>query len=101
MSGVGVAFLSIAAMLVLIYAGMHVAIALILLSFCGVWLLRGSFDIGSNMIVLAFKDAISDYLFGVVPLFVLMGLLWPWPGSAATRSRLRHRSSAASWAASA
>ena len=27
------------------------------------------------MLVLAFKDAISDYLFGVVPLFVLMGLL--------------------------
>jgi tripartite ATP-independent transporter DctM subunit len=75
MSGVGIAFLSIATMLILIYAGMHVAIALILLSFCGVWLLRGSFDIASNMMVIAFKDAISDYLFGVVPLFVLMGLL--------------------------
>jgi C4-dicarboxylate transporter, DctM subunit len=75
MSGVGIAFLSIAAMLILIYAGMHVAIALILLSFCGVWLLRGNFDIASNMMVIAFKDAISDYLFGVVPLFVLMGLL--------------------------
>lgn len=75
MSGVGIAFLSIAAMLVLIYSGLHVAIALILLSFCGVWLLRGNFDIASNMLVLAFKDSISDYLFGVVPLFVLMGLL--------------------------
>jgi C4-dicarboxylate transporter, DctM subunit len=75
MSGVGIAFLSIAAMLILIYSGMHVAIALILLSFGGVWLLRSSFDIASNMVVLAFKDAISDYLFGVVPLFVLMGLL--------------------------
>jgi tripartite ATP-independent transporter DctM subunit len=75
MSGVGIAFLSIAAMLVLIYSGMHVAIALILLSFVGVWVLRGNFDIASNMLVLAFKDSISDYLFGVVPLFVLMGLL--------------------------
>ena len=75
MSGVGIAFLSVAAMLVLIYSGMHVAIALILLSFCGVWLLRGNFDIASNMLVIAFKDSISDYLFGVVPLFVLMGLL--------------------------
>lgn len=75
MSGVGIAFLSIAAMLILIYSGLHVAIALILLSFCGVWLLRGNFDIASNMLVLAFKDSISDYLFGVVPLFVLMGLL--------------------------
>jgi len=75
MSGVGIAFMSIAVMLVLIYSGMHVAIALILLSFCGVWILRGNFDIASNMLVLAFKDSISDYLFGVVPLFVLMGLL--------------------------
>jgi tripartite ATP-independent transporter DctM subunit len=75
MSGVGIAFLSIAAMLVLIYSGMHVAIALILLSFAGVWLLRGNFDIASNMLVIAFKDSISDYIFGVVPLFVLMGLL--------------------------
>lgn len=75
MSGVEIALLSIAAMLILIYSGMHVAIALILLSFCGVWLLRGNFDIASNMLVLAFKDSISDYLFGVVPLFVLMGLL--------------------------
>ncbi|MGB3501646.1 MAG: TRAP transporter large permease [Mesorhizobium sp.] len=75
MSGVEIAFASIALMLLLIYSGMHVAVALIMLSFCGVWFLRGSFDIASNMMVLAFKDAISDYLFGVVPLFVLMGLL--------------------------
>ena len=75
MSGVAIAFLSIAVMLVLIYSGMHVAIALILLSFGGVWILKGNFDIASNMLVLAFKDSISDYLFGVVPLFVLMGLL--------------------------
>lgn len=75
MSGVEIAFLSIAVMLLLIYSGMHVAIALILLSFGGVWLLKGSFSVASNMLVLAFKDSISDYLFGVVPLFVLMGLL--------------------------
>lgn len=75
MSGIEIAFASIALMLLLIYAGMHVAIALTLLSFVGVWLLRDNFSIASNMLVLAFKDAISDYLFGVVPLFVLMGLL--------------------------
>jgi len=75
MSGIEIAFVSIAIMLVLIYSGLHVAIALVLLSFCGVWLLKGNFDIASNMLVLAFKDAISDYIFGVVPLFVLMGLL--------------------------
>lgn len=75
MSGIEIAFLSIGLMLLLIYSGLHVAIALIVLSFAGVWLLKGNFDIASNMLVLAFKDSISDYIFGVVPLFVLMGLL--------------------------
>jgi C4-dicarboxylate transporter DctM subunit len=66
---------SIALMLVLIYAGMYVAIALAMLSFVGVWLIREDFGIASNMLALAVNDAISDYVFGVVPLFVLMGLL--------------------------
>jgi len=74
-SSVEIAFASIGLMLVLIYSGMHVAIALSLLSFIGVWVLRGNFDLAGNMMVLAFKDSISDYIFGVVPLFVLMGLV--------------------------
>lgn len=75
MSGIEIAFSTIGLMLVLIYSGMHVAIALALLSFVGVWLLRENFTIASNVMVAAYKDAISDYLFGVVPLFVLMGLV--------------------------
>lgn len=75
MTGITVALITIGLMLVLIYAGVHVAIALMVLSFVGVWMLRGSFDIAANMMVVAFKDSISDYLFGVVPLFVLMGLV--------------------------
>ena len=66
---------SVALMLVLIYAGMYVAIALATLSFLGVWLIRGDATIASNLLALAVNDAISDYVFGVVPLFVLMGLL--------------------------
>ena len=31
--------------------------------------------VAANMLALAASDAISDYVFGVVPLFVLMGLL--------------------------
>ncbi len=66
---------SVALMLALIYAGMYVAIALATLSFLGVWLIRGDATIASNLLALAVNDAISDYVFGVVPLFVLMGLL--------------------------
>jgi tripartite ATP-independent transporter DctM subunit len=75
MTGITIAALSVGGMVLLIYAGLHVAIALLVLSFAGVWLLRGSFDVAANMMVLAFKDSLSDYLFGVVPLFVLMGLV--------------------------
>jgi len=66
---------SVAIMLVLIYAGMHVGIALSLLSFVGVWMIRGDASVAANLLALAASDAISDYVFGVVPLFVLMGLL--------------------------
>jgi len=66
---------SVAIMLVLIYAGMHVGFALSLLSFVGVWMIRGDATVAANLLALAASDAISDYVFGVVPLFVLMGLL--------------------------
>lgn len=70
-----IGLLSVLCMLVLIWAGMYVALALTALSFVGVWLIRGDIEIAANMLALAANDAISDYVFGVVPLFVLMGLL--------------------------
>lgn len=66
---------SIFSILILIYAGMHVAIALTLTSFIGVWLIRGNWAISMKLLSLAAADSISKYIFGVVPLFVLMGLL--------------------------
>jgi tripartite ATP-independent transporter DctM subunit len=54
---------------------MHVAIALTLLSLLGVWLIKDNWTIASKLLALAASDSISGYIFGVVPLFVLMGLL--------------------------
>ena len=75
MDGITIGLVSVACMLVLIYAGMHVGVALTLLSFVGVWIIRGDAGIASNLLALAANDVIADYIFGVVPLFVLMGLL--------------------------
>lgn len=75
MSSLEIGFISIAGILFLIYTGMHVSIALTLLSFVGVWLVRGNFDVASKLLALSAADSISKYIFGVVPLFVLMGLL--------------------------
>ena len=66
---------SLAAMLVLIYCGMHVAVVLGLLSFLGVWLIKGDVGIAANLMSQAASDAIASHIFGVVPLFVLMGFL--------------------------
>ncbi len=75
LSDLQIGIVSIATILILIYAGMHVAIALTLTSFIGVWMLRGNLTIATKLLSLAAADSISKYIFGVVPLFVLMGLL--------------------------
>lgn len=75
MSSVTIALGSLVLMLVLIYAGMHVAITLGLLSFIGVWLIRGDVSIAANLLAQAVSDSIASHIFGVVPLFVLTGFL--------------------------
>lgn len=74
MSDIGIGLISIIGILVLIYSGMHVAIALTLLSYLGVGLIKGNWAIAGKLLALAASDSISGYIFGVVPLFVLMGM---------------------------
>lgn len=75
MSSLEIGMISIGAMMFLIYSGLHVAIVLMLVSFVSVWVMRGSFDFAVLLAGFAAGDAIKGYVFGVVPLFVLMGLL--------------------------
>ena len=75
MDGLDIGLLSMVAIVVLIYAGMHAAIALCLVSLIGVWAIKGNFALAETLLALAASDAVSSYEFGVVPLFVLMGLL--------------------------
>ena len=75
MSSVEIGIISILAILVLIYGGMYVPVVLALVSFIGVWAIKGKLIIAVKMLTLAASDSIASYLFGVIPLFVLMGLL--------------------------
>ena len=75
MTGFEIGLLSVVAILVLIYAGMYVPVALGLVSFASVWFLRGSLDAPVYLVTLAASNSLEDYVFGVIPLFVLMGLL--------------------------
>ncbi len=74
MSGIEVGLLAIVLMLAAIYFGMHIGVALIMVSFVSVWILKTP-ALASRMAAAAANDALQEYLFGVVPLFVLMGLL--------------------------
>ena len=75
MTGFEVGLFSVVAILVLIYAGLYVPVALGLVSFVGVWLLRGSVEAPIYLLTLAASNSLERYVFGVIPLFVLMGLL--------------------------
>lgn len=74
MDPITVGYLSLAAIAVAIYAGIHVAIALAGVSLFGVWAITGKLTLATNFVALAATDSIAEYTFGVVPLFVLMGL---------------------------
>ncbi len=70
-----IGLVSLAAMGGLAIAGLYIPIALILCSFVGVWAIKGNALLAAKMLGLAANDAISSYFFGVVPVFVLMGLI--------------------------
>ena len=75
MSGLEIGAVSIIAMLVLIYIGMYVPIVLALISFVGVWVVKGNINVAVSLLWIASAKTVGNFLFGVIPLFVLMGLL--------------------------
>lgn len=75
MSPTLIACASLVLMLALIWAGMHVAVVLAVVSFVGVWLIKDDAGIAAHLLAQASQDAIASHIFGVVPLFVLTGFL--------------------------
>ncbi|MGD9865047.1 MAG: TRAP transporter large permease [Pseudodonghicola sp.] len=66
---------SFGAMVAMVYLGFWVPFALMLSSYLGVWMIKGSPLLAGKLLALAAAETISSYFFGVVPLFVLMGYL--------------------------
>jgi C4-dicarboxylate transporter DctM subunit len=75
MTEIQVGLISVGLILILIYSGLYIPVALGLVSFVGVWLLRGDIDVPISLLSLAAADTIAEPTFAVVPLFALMGLL--------------------------
>ena len=59
MSGFAVGLLSVALILVLIYGGLYIPVALGLVSFLGVWIIRGNVDVPISLLALAAADSVS------------------------------------------
>jgi tripartite ATP-independent transporter DctM subunit len=75
MSPFEIGLTSFGAMVLLVYLGFWVPFALMLSSYVGVWMIKGSPVLAGKLLALAASNTISSYFFGVVPLFVLMGYL--------------------------
>ena len=74
MSGVEIGLLAVAVLLLLILIGMPIGVAMLAVSFGGVSFIRNE-GVAFRMAGSVARDSLEEYLFAVVPLFVLMGLL--------------------------
>jgi tripartite ATP-independent transporter DctM subunit len=59
----------------LVASGMPVAFALMVMSFLGIWLTRDNITVATNLLGTASAATVRSFEFGVVPLFVMMGLI--------------------------
>ena len=75
MGGIEVGIASVAVIVFLIYMGLYIPVALGLVSFMGVWLIRGNPDIAVALLSESIADTVSELVFASVPLFALMGLI--------------------------
>lgn len=74
MSEVQIGLLTIFLMLLLVQSGMHIAVALLLLSFGGVWAIKGDFTVAGSLLALSTTKSVASESFGVIPLFIVMGM---------------------------
>ncbi len=83
--------LMIGALLVLVMIGVHIVVALGLVSLGGIALLMGGIDPALRLLSNTVYESIRDYVFAVVPLFVLMGELVARSGAATDLFKLVNR----------
>ena len=63
----------LAIMLVMVFAGVHVAVALGIGAVAGIYMMQGDITVVRTFIANTAYEALRDYVFAVIPLFMLMG----------------------------
>jgi tripartite ATP-independent transporter DctM subunit len=67
--------LGVVCMVAFIFGGVPIGIVMIVTGFVGIWLIRGDPGLGVRTLSQSSTEYLNNYFFGVVPLYVLMGLL--------------------------
>jgi tripartite ATP-independent transporter DctM subunit len=75
LSNAQLGLLGVAAMMTLLVAGLPIGVTMIVAGFAGIWLIRGDPGLGVRTLSQSSTEYLNSYFFGVVPLYVLMGLL--------------------------
>jgi tripartite ATP-independent transporter DctM subunit len=73
MFGTGEMLLLVAVLLALVFGGVHIAIALGATAMLGIYLMTGDFQVVATFVGSTAYEAVRDYVFAVIPLFMLMG----------------------------
>jgi tripartite ATP-independent transporter DctM subunit len=75
LSNIQIGLFAIVCLVVLLYSGMPIGVVMIVVGFGGIWMIRGDPDLGIRTLSRSSSEYLQNYFFGVVPLYVLMGLL--------------------------
>jgi tripartite ATP-independent transporter DctM subunit len=73
MFGTGEMLLLVAVLLGLVFSGVHIAVALGCAAMLGIYLMTGDFQVVASFVGSTAYEAVRDYVFAVIPLFMLMG----------------------------
>ncbi|MBT3883896.1 MAG: TRAP transporter large permease subunit [Rhodospirillaceae bacterium] len=74
-SNVLIGLVSVLFMLILIAFGMHIGVALIVIGFFGIWMVRDNPIIAERTLWQTGSEFLRNHILAVIPLFVMMGLL--------------------------
>jgi tripartite ATP-independent transporter DctM subunit len=75
MEPTSIALITVGCVFLLVLLGVHIGVALALLSVIGIWGITGKLQVAISLLGTTSYSAVMDYVFAVIPLFVLMGVL--------------------------
>jgi len=82
MDPVTVGIISLGVIFIAVLLGLHIGVALPLISLCALALIKGDLSMPIAMLASGAFHGVMDYVFSVVPMFLLMGFLANFSGSA-------------------